>query len=476
MRNSKRQRSRGTNIVRMTSIFDPWHQGVAMLDVLAGNHLSASSLMLCQQQRLRSLLETAAQGSPVYASRLRRVRAGADMLRQMAPVTKAELMGQFDDWVIDPMLKLPQLRDFVANPKRIAEPYLGKYLVWESSGTTHEPGIFVQDAKSLAVYDALEVLRRSAPRPLVNPLHERVAFVGATGGHFASMVSMKRLQALNPVMAQTARCFSILQNPARLLNELNAFAPTVLATYPTVAAWLADEVQRGGLRFTPAEVWTGGETLSHGVRRRLEQGLKCEVRNSYGASEFMSIAWECPHGQLHVNADWAILEPVDERGQPVPVGEASYSTLLTHLANHVQPLIRYDLGDQILWHADACTCGSFLPVIDVWGRCDDVLLLEGRTGRTVTVLPLALTTVLEDDAGVFDFQLCQSDARSVILTLNVSVAEAPAVEVRCRQVLAAFAKRQGVVPLQIEIRWNPVIPRGRSGKAKRVVALAPADS
>lgn len=445
-----------------------------MLEVLAGTRMSAPDLSRCQQQRLYRLLDVAAHSSPVYASRLRDLVAGPDMLRQIPSIGKSELMARFDDWVTDPALTLPQLRDFTADPTRIGEPYLGKYLIWESSGTTHEPGIFVQNARSLAVYDALEAVRRSAPRAVLNPLHERIAFIGATNGHFASTVSMQRLRTLNPVMAHTARCFSILQAPERLLDELNDFSPTVVATYPTVAAWLVDEVQRGGSAFTPREVWTGGETLSYGVRQRIEQVLKCAVRNSYGASEFMSMAWECVHGQLHVNADWAILEPVDEKGQPMPMGQPSYSTLLTNLANHVQPLIRYDLGDQILWHTDACECGSHLPVIDVWGRCDDVLVLAGKAGRSVTVLPLAVTTVLEDDAGVFEFQLCQRDARSLVLTLSVSAAEAPPVEARCRQVLAAFAKRQGLLPLQIEIRLNPTIPRGRSGKAKRVVALAPA--
>ena len=123
-------------------------------------------------------------------------------------------MDHFDDWVTDPQLKLSELRAFTADPERIGEPYLGKYLVWESSGTSHQPGIFVQDAQTMAVYDALESLRRSAPRPLqrwLDPLSltERIAFVGATNGHFASFVSMQRLRELNPWLASV---------PAELLD------------------------------------------------------------------------------------------------------------------------------------------------------------------------------------------------------------------------------------------------------------------
>ena len=64
-------------------------------------------------------------------------------------------------------------------------------------------------------------------------------------------------------------------------------------------------------------------------------------------------------------------------GGPCPLTELSHSTLLTNLANHVQPLIRYDLGDQILLRRDPCACGSTLPVIEVQGRQDDALVMAG---------------------------------------------------------------------------------------------------
>ena len=46
------------------------------------------------------------------------------------------------------------------------------------------------------------------------------------------------------------------------------------------------------------------------MRERLTRVFGAQVRNSYGASEFLPIAWECAHGHLHVNEDWVLLEPV----------------------------------------------------------------------------------------------------------------------------------------------------------------------
>lgn len=459
----------------MTSVFDPLRLGAVALDVLACDRASADALAARQKSRLTKLLEAAVRGSRVYGERLRGLPFDTMVLSALPSVSRSELMERFDEWVTDPQLKLAQLSAFLADPLRIGETYHGKYLIWESSGTSHKPGVFVQDAQTLAVYDALEALRRSAPRPLqrwFDPLllAERIAFVGATSGHFASMVSMQRVRQLNPWMAQSLRCFDILQAIPALVEQLNAFEPTVIATYPTVAALLADEACRGTLHFFPRELWTGGETLSPAVRRRVALALRCTVNNSYGASEFMSIGWECNLGKMHANTDWLILEPVDERGRPVPAGHPSYSTLLTNLANHVQPMIRYDLGDQVTVHSERCACGSSLPVIEVQGRNDDSLVMAGCDGQPVTLLPLALTTVLEDEAGIFDFQLRQRDDHTLVLRLDLHGAQAAEMMARGRTALENFAASQGVARICVISELGQAIPRGRSGKAQRVVA------
>ena len=73
----------------------------------------------------------------------------------------------------------------------------------------------------------------------------------------------------------------------------------------------------------------------------------------------------------------------------------------------MQPLIRYDLGDRVTVRPGGCACGSCLPVIEVQGRCEDTLHLGAARSGPVSVLPLALSTMLEEGAGLFDFQLVQ---------------------------------------------------------------------
>lgn len=459
----------------VTPIFDPLYFSSVSVDMVAMGRASARALAARQRQRFDRLLTSALRDSRFYQKHLRGAVPGSTRLEEFPSASRQVLMDHFDDWVTDPALTLAGLRAFTADAGRIGQPYLGKYLVWESSGTSHQPGIFVQNAQAMAVYDALESLRRSPSRSMqrwFDPwmLTERFAFVGATSGHFASFVTLQRTRELNPWLASSMQGFSILQPTRTLVDALNAFRPTVIATYPTAAAMLAEEAHQGNLHGTPREVWTGGETLSHAVRCNIEQALGCTVRNSYGASEFISMAWECAQGHLHVNADWVILEPVDERGRPMPAGEPSYSTLLTNLANHVQPLIRYDLGDQITVRKGRCECGCTLPVIEVQGRRDDPLVMAGRRGRPVTLLPLALTTVLEDEAGVFDFHLRQQDDHTLVLCLPQQGPEGQAAAKRCCDALQRFAAAQELKPIKVTAKLGQAIPRGRSGKAQRIVA------
>jgi phenylacetate-coenzyme A ligase PaaK-like adenylate-forming protein len=144
--------------------------------------------------------------------------------------------------------------------------------------------------------------------------------------------------------------------------------------------------------------------------------------------------------------------------------------LLTNLANHVQPVIRFDVGDQLRLHTEACGCGSTLPIIEVLGRRDDALVMAGRKGKPVTLLPMALTTVLEDEAGVFDFQLRQQGDHTLVVRLDQSADQGEMAMVRCRAALERFAKTQELAPIHIIGELGKPIQRGRSGKANRVVA------
>ena len=459
-----------------TAVFDAWQTACAYADVVATSRAGAPSWQAHQARRLEVLLHDAALRSPLYRERLHSAGHPAsahETLQRLRPVHKRELMQRFADWVTDPSLALPALRAFVRGRDNRGEAFLGRYLVWESSGSSGEPALFVQDEQTLAVADALEAARGPISLAasggwsdlLSGAGNERIALVAATDGHFASVVAFERARELNPWLGAASRSFSFLQPIARLVEQLNAFDPTVLASYPSMA-WVLSEEQRGGrLKIAPHALWTGGETLTPATRRALGERFHAPVRDNYGASECFIIASECRCGHLHLNADWVILEPVDEQGRAAAPGEFGATTLLTNLANHVQPVIRYDIGDSVRFVPGDCACGSSLPVIEVQGRADDVLTLEDAQGHEVHLAPLALTTVLEDEAGVFDFRLCQGGPRALRLDVFGGGPHANAAAA-----LRKFLREQGLGTTRVQSHSDVhEAERGRSGKQRRVV-------
>lgn len=446
-----------------------WGVWVAMLG-------SASDIERLAQSRLRELIAFARERSPFYRQLYRALPDEEEALAHLPVVTKRDLMTHFDAAVTNPELTRKSIANFIADPRQVGQPLHGRYAVWTSSGSTGDPGIFVHDGYALAVYQALEFIRF---RGLTSPTTlaaacltgDRYALVAATGGHFAGHATAERLRWLYPWLAEQLRVFSIMQSLGNLTSQLNAYQPTLLATYPTAASLLAEEQQAGRLAIEPREIWTGGERLSDAQRAQLAGVFGCRVRDGYGASEFLSIAWDCGHGALHVNSDWILVEPVDEAYQPVPPGMPSHSMLLTNLANRAQPLIRYDLGDSVTFLDRPCKCGSVFQAMRVEGRCDDIVELRDAAGQSVKLLPLALMTVIEDEAGVYRFQLLQSSPTALVLRLDPERVDAASVE-RCRHRLAHYLREQGLPNVDLRIEERSLEPHPVSGKLRRIVALS----
>ncbi|WP_087872592.1 phenylacetate--CoA ligase family protein [Arthrobacter globiformis] len=435
-----------------------------------------------QTARLGSLLADARSGSPYYRDRL--VGVDGTDLTGVAPSSKQELMANFDRWFADPAIRWEVIQEFIADPRLIGEPFLGRYAVWTSSGTTGTPGVFVHDAEAQAVYQAL-VARLYASAVSWQLIRRRLrgrrrtAAVFVTGGHYAGAAGMARAQRQHPRLAAGARLFSALAPLPQLVTELNEFAPSLLAGYPSALDLLAAEQTAGRLRLRPALLLASGERLAPASRHRIEAAFGCPVRDSYGASEFPGMAYDCGHGWLHLHADWLVLEAVDAELRPVPPGELSDTALLTNLANRVQPLIRYDLGDRVLFSPDPCQCGSPLPALRVEGRTNDTLTFPAAGGGTTRVLPLALITVVEDTPGVRRCQIIQTAPATLLVRLETEQDAEPS---RLESVWAAvsdrlrgYLRQHQVAEPTVERAAETPQPDPRSGKLRQVYTALPAN-
>ena len=432
-------------------------------------HAGMGAVAARAEERLQALVRLARDHAPFYRDRYRglpeRVRVA-----ELPVVTKPELMAHFDEAVTDPALKLASVQRFLADARRIGDKFLGRYYVWKSSGSTGVPGVYVQDAEAMAIYDALvlahvDVARWSADfATRMLAAEARAALIVATEDHFASIASWQRAQRANPGLQ--ARSFSVLTPIPELVRDLNAFRPAFVASYPTVLCVLAAEQNAGRLHIRPASLWSGGEWLGPAAHAAIESAFGCPVVNEYGASECLAIGYECRAGWLHVNADWVVLEPVDAAYRAVPPGVTSDTVLLSNLINRAQPILRYDLGDRVLVNPAPCACGNPLPAIRIEGRRDEVLAMRAADGRVVPLLPMALGTVIESATALHRYQVVQTGPAELHVRLDDHAGEAErrAAWTAVAGALRTFLAAQGLASVTLAFDPRPPELDARAGK------------
>lgn len=429
-----------------------------------------------QQQRLRDIVAYARAHSAYYGRLYRAVPEPISELAQLPAVTKPELMSHFDEWVTDPVVTKAQVEAFLADPDNIGRDFLERYVVCTTSGATGIPAILLHDRTALVIYNVLGYVR-ALPVALLSPRivwaivrgRARLAAVFVTGGHFLGNTMMARRIRKMPWRGKTQRIFSVLAPLDELVADLNGFQPVVLGGYPSALETLAYEQQASRLRIRPVLINAAGETLTAQKRQLIATVFGCRVGNYYGSSEAVGLTYECGAQRLHVNSDWFIVEPVDEHDRPVPFGQFSDGVLVTNLANRIQPIIRYQMGDRVAIDTDRCVCGSPFLQIRVVGRTDDILTFNTPRGEPIRIQPLAIATVAEETPGVTSCQLIQRTPSILTVRLGAEKGrDEQAVWSELRKRLEAFLSGHGITTVTFEKANEPPVLHPRSGKFRQV--------
>jgi hypothetical protein len=231
-------------------------------ELLEHDRWSRERLLDHQRAGLRALLSQAVASSPYYREALGPgAGAGEIRLEDLPTLAKATLMGEFDRIVTDPRLRRAGLERHVKGPAA-AEPLLGEYRVFSTSGTTGRHGLIVYSGDELAagVAVSLRTLRRIGVTPAM-----RLVAIGAPSAlHWTRQLfaAFRSGRARSPDLAVTTPL-------PEMVEALDAYRPDVIVTYPTVAGMLAEEQLEGRLRIEPSIVALGSEVLTDDVMRRI---------------------------------------------------------------------------------------------------------------------------------------------------------------------------------------------------------------
>ncbi|WP_067535111.1 CoF synthetase [Nocardia crassostreae] len=385
----------------------------------------AGGIFRRQRDRLGEQVAFARAHSPYYREAYRdvpgRVRDSA-----VLPVTdKKGLMARFDDWATDREVTLAAVQAFVDDPALVGQRFLGRYLVGTTSGASGNRGLFVQDDRELNVQTVIAGRGYAAslrPGDYFRILAKgvRVAQLVATGGHYIGNAGFVRVTADSWWRRKVIRSMSVHRPLPELVAALQEFDPAMMVGYASMIKVLADEQADGRLRIHPVLVAPAGETMTSGDLERMASAFHAKVHTVYAATECTYLTYGCSHGWYHVNSDWAIAEPVDADYRPTPPGEWSHTVLITDLANRVQPILRYDIQDRVLFNPDPCPCGSPLPALRVQGRSGDTLTVPTATGEQRTLTPLAVATLFDRTPGIELFQVVQTKPDTLRVRLRAT--------------------------------------------------------
>jgi phenylacetate-coenzyme A ligase PaaK-like adenylate-forming protein len=341
-------------------------------------------------------------------------------------------------------------------------------MVSQTSGTTGEPGYFLNDHRSVEIQRAVVFARtfrdrlawRHVRRFIRRPY--RMAFVVTRLSGCISTQTCLLGKQQSGRMAEV-RLFPSEDPIGEIVRGLNDFQPDYVHGYASMLELLAYQADDGALKIRPEFISSGSEGFSKAGRLAVERVFApAVVTSQYGSTECSVLGNECRAGQMHVNSDYVILEAVDENDQLVPPGVKSYQTLLTNLVNLFQPIIRFRLTDSISWQTT-----------QLEGRSDEMLWLERGPSDFVSCSPPSLQAQMYPVAGIRQWQLIQTQRNH----LRIRFVKSPGVDgaTVAADIRQSFRKYLDLERLGTLVEVTPeevdIIPRtARGQKLKQIIS------
>lgn len=369
--------------------------------------MSKNKMQKLQEKKLRKLLHYAWNYSSYYSKSFQAAGITAEQLDTLPlsafpTIDKKILLTRFQELITVPGVTQEGLREFDGQESSNRKPYLDKYHVIHSSGSTGKPGYFIYDGQAwrsmllgiirAALWDMnmLQILGLLAKRP-------NIAYLAATDGRFGGAMAVG--DGIEGVGARQLH-LDIKTPLDEWCRQLREFRPDIIIGYPSAVKILAELTEEGKVPLKVSRVITCGEPLGASLRNYLEKMFHVPVINFYGASESLALGVETDikEGMLLFD-DMNIIEV--ENG----------SMYLTSLYNYAQPLIRYRLTDNLsLQEAGENAACPFTRAVGLLGRNEDILWFEDGSGRREFLHPLAIEGFCIEGLKDYQFRQLSKDA------------------------------------------------------------------
>lgn len=158
------------------------------------------------------------------------------------------------------------------------------------------------------------------------------------------------------------------ENIPYYIKSLNKFKPESIDGFPSSIYDIASYILKNSIRldFKPRAIFPTSETVILEHRDVIEKAFGAKVRDQYASSEGAPFVWECSCGNYHYDITTGVIENID----------GSNEILVTSFTTYGTPLIRYRIGDSMIFEdpGKVCDCGFNTPLVKkIEGRAVDFL-------------------------------------------------------------------------------------------------------
>lgn len=460
----------------MKNITDIYHESIIyllfkLMTLKKVEGFDRNQIESLQRTRLQKLLRHALNNSNFYKNYYKSYGITLDnidtvKLSDLPIITKKIMMDNFDDLVCDSRLKRKELENFVTNPKNHGKKFQGRFQIVHSSGSTGTPGIFVYGPRDWATLKALILARVTKTK--INLLRkQRLAFIGAVDGHYAGIS-----------LAQAApSCFfeflplDINAPLESTLEKLNEFKPDYLGGYASGVGLLAQEQINGKLDISPKRIMCSADPLTPRIRNAIKQAFGVDPLNLYAASESIGIAAQCSlRHNIHLFDDWHCLEILDKDFNTTKPRESG-SLILTNLYNYTQPLIRYQMNDNLVFDEKPCDCKwPFRTIKEIVGREEDFLWVKNSDGKMEFIHPIVMVEFMVP--GLVGMQVVQTERNKLVITALISGNPKDTVKLIRERMISILEKKNLQDIVEFDVRVVSEIRNDiKTGKYKIIMPL-----
>ncbi|MAT90298.1 MAG: polysaccharide biosynthesis protein [Flavobacteriaceae bacterium] len=246
------------------------------------------------------------------------------------------------------------------------------------------------------------------------------------------------------------------------IENLKKFRPEFLVGFPSNMYEIAKYGLANNFDFpenTIKAIFPTAETVTDHSREVIEKFFKAKVFDQYASSEGAPFIFECHQGKLHLEMQSGVFEVLDDENNSTNDGRL----VVTSFTTYGTPLIRYDIGDNIILSNQTCTCGNNNPLVNkILGRIDD-FVYSPENGK----INLGnISNTLKDTKGIIKFQVEQNSLQTIVIKM---VADREDYTNDVEKIFIKNWRDRIGEDMSLKIKYVEEIPVAKSGKFRLVI-------